>query len=57
MRLSGRFAVANTAAAATKAALLDLGRSATLKELQHITGHSYSAITGKRGANGLLQVI
>lgn len=70
-RLSGRLAVADTPAAAAKAALLTLGRPATLAELQDITEHTYSAIlngcrrcesvervtAGKRGAGGLLRAI
>ena len=70
-RLSGRLSMADTAAAAAKAVLLDLGRAATLDELQNMSGHSYSAIlngfarcesverisAGKRGSSGLLRVV
>ena len=69
--LSGRLAMADTAAAAAKAVLLDLGRAATLQELENMSGHSYSAISngfarcesverisaGKRGSSGLLRVV
>ena len=69
-RLSGRLAIADTAAAA-KAILLDLGRATTLDELQNMSGHSYSAIlngfarcesverisAGKRGYSGLIGVV
>ena len=70
-RLSGRLAMADTAAAAAKAVLLNLGRAATLDELENMSGHSYSAIlngfarcesverisAGKRGSSGLLRVV
>jgi hypothetical protein len=43
-RLHGSLAMADTAAAAAKAALLELQRPATLNELVAITGHSYNTI-------------
>ena len=42
--LHGSLAMADTAAAAAKAALLELQRPATLNELADITGHSYNNI-------------
>lgn len=69
-RLFGTLAMADTVAAAAKAALLKLGRPATLHELADITGHKYGAINaalgrvdsvrwiyrGVRGERGLLAV-
>ena len=69
-RLHGTLAMADTAAAAAKAALLELGRPATLYELENITGYTYGAIRnalarvssvqrtsrGVRGERGLLTV-
>lgn len=43
-RLSGSLATANTAAAAAKAALLELQRPATLNELAAITNHNHNSI-------------
>lgn len=67
-RLSGRLAMADTAAAA-KAVLLNLGRAATLPELANMSGHNYSTISyrftrcesvecisaDKRGSSGSLR--
>ena len=69
-RLHGTLAMVDTAAAAAKAALLELGRPATLYELEDITGCTYGAIRnalarvssvqrtsrGVRGERGLLTV-
>ena len=44
-RLSGRLAMADTATAAAKAVLLNLGRAATLPELANMSGHNYSTIS------------
>ena len=71
VRLSGRLAVADTAVAAAKAALLDRQQPLTLHQLQEMTGHTYSAIAnsfarcasiqritrGKRDAAGAFNVI
>ena len=68
-RLSGRLAMADTATAAAKAVLLNLGRAATLPELANMSGHNYSTISygfarcesvecisaDKRGSSGLLR--
>ena len=68
--LHGTLAMADTAAAAAKAALLELDRPATLHELADITGYRYGTIVtalsrvssvqwisrGKRGERGLLAV-
>ena len=69
-RLHGTLAMADTAAAAAKAALLELDRPATLHELADITGRHYGSINaalgrvssvqritkGVRGESGLLDV-
>ena len=69
-RPQGRLAMADTVASAAKAALLELGRPATLYELADITGHAYGSINaalsrvgsvqwtsrGVRGERGLLAV-
>ena len=70
-RLHGRLALAETAAAAAKSALLAMARPATLEELTEATGHRYNAIRagcadsrsvkriakGTRGSKGLLAVL
>lgn len=56
-RLHGTLAMDTTAAAAAKAALIELGRPATLYELSDITGHRYGTINAALARVGSVQWI
>ena len=57
VRLHGSLAMDATAAAAAKAALLQLGRPATLQELAGITGRRYGTINSALSRVGSVQWI
>ena len=56
-RLHGTLAMEATAAAAAKAALVELGRPATLHELSEVTGHRYGTINAALARVGSVQWI